>query len=163
MASKILLRPTRASLLDRFTPSCNHQTTTTLVNLIRAGDFNLDQAIFIQRAGVMRDNANCSRSMSDQERPLTRGIARQSLRMSAMNEVHAGQSRSPLKQRVLLVFLAFAAMAIVLLWQDHRAHILGLIPWLFLLACPLMHVFMHHGHGSHSHHEPLRREDESHD
>lgn len=65
-----------------------------------------------------------------------------------MNEGFAGQSRNSLKQRVLLVFLAFAAMAIVLLWQDHHEHILGLIPWLFLLACALMHVFMHRGHGS---------------
>lgn len=80
-----------------------------------------------------------------------------------MTEGFTVQSRSLLKQRVLLVFLAFAAMAVVLLWQDHHEHIIGLIPWLFLLACPLMHVFMHRGHGSHGRHEPLRREDESHD
>jgi hypothetical protein len=40
---------------------------------------------------------------------------------------------------------------------------LGLIPWLFLLACPLIHVFMHRRHGSRGHYEPLRRGDESHD
>jgi hypothetical protein len=79
----------------------------------------------------------------------------------AMDKGYA-QSPSTLKQRTLLVFLAFAAMAVVLLWQDHREHILGFIPYLFLLACPLMHLFMHGGHGSHSHHQPTRREDESH-
>jgi hypothetical protein len=26
------------------------------------------------------------------------------------------------------------------------------LPWLLLAACPLMHVFMHHGHGGHQHH-----------
>ena len=36
---------------------------------------------------------------------------------------------------------------------EHRAHLLGWLPFLFILACPLMHVFMHHGHhhgGKHS-------------
>lgn len=37
---------------------------------------------------------------------------------------------------------------------EHQAHLLGWLPWLFLLACPLMHVFMHggHGHGGHDKH-----------
>ena len=28
-------------------------------------------------------------------------------------------------------------------------HALGALPYLLLLACPLMHLFMHHGHGGH--------------
>jgi len=32
------------------------------------------------------------------------------------------------------------------LFTEHRAHLLGALPYLILLACPLMHVFMHHGH-----------------
>jgi hypothetical protein len=31
--------------------------------------------------------------------------------------------------------------------KEHTAHLLGALPYLLLLACPLMHVFMHHGHG----------------
>ncbi|MDD2920638.1 DUF2933 domain-containing protein, partial [Rhodoferax sp.] len=27
----------------------------------------------------------------------------------------------------------------------------GALPYLLLAACPLMHVFMHHGHGGHDH------------
>ena len=56
--------------------------------------------------------------------------------------------------RAFLVFLGFAAIAVVLLWEEHRAHILGAIPYLFLIACPLMHIFMHggHGHGGHDDH-----------
>lgn len=54
--------------------------------------------------------------------------------------------------RAFLVFLGFAAMAVVLLWEEHRAHILGILPYLFLLACPLMHIFMHGGHGGNGHH-----------
>ena len=63
--------------------------------------------------------------------------------------------------RAFLVFLGFAAIAVVLLWEEHRAHILGVIPYLFLIACPLMHIFMHggHGHASHKDHgRPLNPE-----
>ena len=31
-------------------------------------------------------------------------------------------------------------------------HLLGALPYLFILACPLMHIFMHHGHGDHGDH-----------
>ena len=54
--------------------------------------------------------------------------------------------------RAFLVFLGFAAMALVLLWEEHKAHILGALPYVFLLACPLMHIFMHGGHGGHGGH-----------
>lgn len=33
------------------------------------------------------------------------------------------------------------------LWTEHKAHIMGALPYLILLLCPLMHVFMHRGHG----------------
>ena len=66
-----------------------------------------------------------------------------------------GQLHSPQRgfwmSKAFLVFIGFAVIAVVLLWQEHRAHILGLIPYLLLLACPLLHVFMHHGHGKHDH------------
>ncbi len=59
--------------------------------------------------------------------------------------------------RTFLVLLGFAAIAVVLLWKEHSAHLLGAIPYLFLLACPLMHLFMHGGHGGHGHHHGPRR------
>lgn len=31
--------------------------------------------------------------------------------------------------------------------REHWGHALGVAPYLLLLACPLMHVFMHGGHG----------------
>jgi hypothetical protein len=47
------------------------------------------------------------------------------------------------------VFLAIAAF---FLWVEHRAHLLGALPWLLLAACPLLHLFMHRGgHGGHHH------------
>ena len=36
-----------------------------------------------------------------------------------------------------------------LLFTEHQAHVLGLLIWLPLLACPLMHIFMHGGHDHH--------------
>lgn len=53
------------------------------------------------------------------------------------------------------ILIAFLAIAAFFLFTEHRAHLLGILPYLFLLACPLMHLFMHHGHGDdgqHSHH-----------
>jgi len=49
-------------------------------------------------------------------------------------------------------WLVLAAVAGWFLWAEHRAHLLGALPYLFLLACPLMHVFMHRGHHGHHHH-----------
>lgn len=31
------------------------------------------------------------------------------------------------------------------LLTEHRAHAFGILPWLFLLACPAMHLLMHRG------------------
>ena len=51
-----------------------------------------------------------------------------------------------------LVLIGFLAVAGVYLWLEHRAHLLGALVWFPLLLCPLMHLFMHHGHGGHSGH-----------
>ena len=46
----------------------------------------------------------------------------------------------------LTLFVALSAVAFYLL-AEHTAHVYRFLPYLFVLACPLMHVFMHHGHG----------------
>jgi hypothetical protein len=53
---------------------------------------------------------------------------------------------NPLERRSKIVWIIFAAIAAFYLWTEHRAHLLGVLPLLLLLACPLMHLFMHHGH-----------------
>ena len=50
-----------------------------------------------------------------------------------------------------LVLIGFLAIGSVYLWMEHRAHLLGVLVWLPLLLCPLMH-FLHHGHDGHSGH-----------
>jgi L-asparagine transporter-like permease len=54
---------------------------------------------------------------------------------------------------VTIIFIAAISFYLI---TEHSAHLWGLLPWLILLACPLMHLFMHHGHGEHDHssHEP---------
>ncbi|HUX91073.1 MAG TPA: DUF2933 domain-containing protein [Gallionellaceae bacterium] len=47
------------------------------------------------------------------------------------------------------ILLAFLAISAFYLFTEHRAHLFGALPFLLLLACPLMHLFMHHGHGAH--------------
>jgi len=44
---------------------------------------------------------------------------------------------------VLLGFLVIAGFFLV---TEHTAHLLGILPYLLLLACPLLHFF-HGGHG----------------
>ncbi len=50
------------------------------------------------------------------------------------------------------VFYGFLTVAGFFLFTEHRAHVLGVFPFLLLLACPLMHLFMHHGRGGHGQH-----------
>ncbi len=74
--------------------------------------------------------------------------------MSSQNRSSVSQSApgSFLTSPAGLVFIDFMAIAGVYLWMEHRAHLLGALVWLPLLLCPLMHLFMHHGHGGHSGH-----------
>ena len=46
-----------------------------------------------------------------------------------------------------IVTIGFLAVAGYFLIAEHTAHVVGVLPWLLLAACPLMHLFMHHRHG----------------
>lgn len=68
--------------------------------------------------------------------------------MTADTEHHHENGNNPRGKWVLIGFLAIAGF---FLYTEHRAHLLGILPFLLLLACPLMHFF--HGHGNHGGHE----------
>lgn len=51
------------------------------------------------------------------------------------------------RSRSGMTLLVLGAVAGFFLLTEHRAHVLGVLPYLLILACPLMHLFMHHGHG----------------
>jgi multisubunit Na+/H+ antiporter MnhG subunit len=52
------------------------------------------------------------------------------------------------KTRTGAAFIGFLAIAAFFLITEHQAHVLGALPLLLLLLCPLLHLF---GHGSHRH------------
>lgn len=53
------------------------------------------------------------------------------------------------------VMAAWAAGAVgaYFLLTRHFDHLVQALPYLFLLACPLMHLFMHGHHGGHGQHK----------
>ena len=57
-----------------------------------------------------------------------------------------------MKSKTGLALLVFGAIAAFFLIIEHQAHLWGWLPYLLLLACPLMHLFMHGGHGGHRGH-----------
>lgn len=69
-----------------------------------------------------------------------------------MNHDHPDHSAEPppfWRSRYAIGLLVMGAVAAYFLLSEHRAHFIYWLPFLLLLACPLMHIFMHHGHGSH--------------
>ncbi|WP_423246405.1 DUF2933 domain-containing protein [Methylococcus sp. ANG] len=63
---------------------------------------------------------------------------------------HESNRHEPRQSRLRhrLALWGFLGIALFFLWTEHRAHLLGVLPYLLLLACPLMHLFMHGGHRS---------------
>ena len=53
------------------------------------------------------------------------------------------------RSRYAIGLLVFGAVAAYFLLSEHRAHFFGALPFLLLLACAPMHMFMHGGHGGH--------------
>ena len=60
------------------------------------------------------------------------------------------------RSRTTWVFIGFVAIAAYFLIAEHKAHLSEWLSaygvWLLLLACPLLHIFMHGGHGGHGGH-----------
>jgi hypothetical protein len=50
-------------------------------------------------------------------------------------------------RRVVLALASAAVIALFFVLREHWGHALGLLPYLLLLVCPLMHLFHHGGHG----------------
>ena len=62
---------------------------------------------------------------------------------------HVGNAWSSRAKWALAVF---AIIGGYFLFAEHRAHVLPYLPWLILLACLMMHLFMHGGHSDHGGH-----------
>ena len=59
--------------------------------------------------------------------------------------------RSWLLSRTGVATLIAVSVLGFLIYEGHGMHLLGYAPFLLILACPLMHIFMHGGHGGHQH------------
>lgn len=74
--------------------------------------------------------------------------------MNHENHARHGEGDPPpsfWRSRYAIGLLAFGAIALVFLLAEHRAHLLGALPYLLVVASLFLHVFMHRGHGSHDH------------
>jgi hypothetical protein len=61
------------------------------------------------------------------------------------------ENKSSWSTKVGIVTIGFLLVIGFFLLTEHWAHLYGYWPFLFLLACPLMHLFMHHeGHQNNS-------------
>jgi hypothetical protein len=63
-----------------------------------------------------------------------------------MTHEHSPHTGPWFRSRSGLVLLAFLAIAGFFVITEHTAHLFGFLPYLLLLACPLLHLF-HRGHG----------------
>lgn len=65
------------------------------------------------------------------------------------NANERAETRTPagLGPRGRFALAGFGMIAAYFLWTEHRAHVIQVLPWVLLAICPLMHLFMHRGHG----------------
>ncbi len=66
---------------------------------------------------------------------------------------HEGGKRGFFASRANIVLVGFFIIGGFYLVAEHRAHlwlVVPWLPWLLLLACPAMHLFMHHEGHNHS-------------
>ena len=50
------------------------------------------------------------------------------------------------KSKSNIALLVFLVIGGYLLFTEHRAHLIQALPWILVLGCIVMHLFMHHGH-----------------
>jgi hypothetical protein len=80
--------------------------------------------------------------------------------MNNRQQFHLGEW---IRSRSGLALIAFLAIAGFFLATEHTAHIFGILPYVLLLLCPILHLFMHSGHrddrapGSHADHQTLEK------
>jgi hypothetical protein len=65
-----------------------------------------------------------------------------------VNREHSDRPEPFWRSRTNLALLGFFAVAGFFLFTEHRAHVLGVLPFVLVALCPLLHLF---GHGGHRH------------
>ena len=71
--------------------------------------------------------------------------------MTQSGQPHSHMPAASTSGGTLLLAIAIAVVtAGFFFWREHQAHLLGALPYLLLLACPLVHFLMHGRHGGHA-------------
>lgn len=65
------------------------------------------------------------------------------------NPEERGHASTGRKHGVGVVYWIFAAVGVAFLVIEHREHLYQYLPYALLIACPLLHLFAHGGHGGH--------------
>ena len=78
-----------------------------------------------------------------------------------MNHASHGRAKTKSIWKNPLVIVCILAVG-YWIYTYHLEHALGFLPYAILLLCPLMHIFMHggHGHGGHNHSDSKQQGDE---
>jgi len=76
-----------------------------------------------------------------------------------MNHEHPSGGASFWKSKSGIALCAFLGITAVFPILEHRAHALQWLPYALLLACPLLHFFMHGSHGGHGAQQKPRADD----
>jgi hypothetical protein len=69
--------------------------------------------------------------------------------------VSPSETRQPPRQegwlnaRRVIILCATVGIVGAVFLTGHSNHLIAILPYLLLLACPFMHLFMHRGHGQH--------------
>ena len=82
-----------------------------------------------------------------------------------MEHKHESDNNGSMNSKANIALIVFLLIGAYFLVAEHWAHLTGWFPYwpyLVLLACPLMHLFMHggHGHGGHDASEASSRSNE---
>ncbi|MBL8377338.1 MAG: DUF2933 domain-containing protein [Burkholderiales bacterium] len=68
-----------------------------------------------------------------------------------MSHEHQEHPPSFMKSPAGIALCVVGAVAAYFLITEHLAHVTSFLPFILLALCPLMHIFMHHGHGHSGH------------
>lgn len=55
-------------------------------------------------------------------------------------------------KKTWIVIAIIGVFGLIFLLRTHTSHMLSVIPYLILLLCPFLHIFMHRNHGNHAGH-----------
>ena len=70
-----------------------------------------------------------------------------------MEHKRESDNHGAMKSKANIALIIFLLIGAYFLVTEHRAHLIGWVsywwPYVLLLACPLIHLFMHGGHGGH--------------